>query len=130
MGSCCSQQDDCGPQEGIGGISTTDSEPLAPVELPPGWKAVPSRSRPGKVAYQNIHTAERISWIPTEEAKTYKGGISKKKKKKSTPSSAAATAQKKGDETDFSDSANVKGETKGTNGTTSTKLESDAIAQT
>mmetsp|Transcript_12785 Transcript_12785/g.20686 ORF Transcript_12785/g.20686 Transcript_12785/m.20686 type:complete len:126 (-) Transcript_12785:112-489(-) len=82
MGTCCSSADD-GPQDGLGAESQSlqDSEPLAPVELPPGWKAVPSRSRPGKVAYQNIHTGERISWVPTEEAKTYKGGISKKKKK-------------------------------------------------
>mmetsp|Transcript_15578 Transcript_15578/g.30145 ORF Transcript_15578/g.30145 Transcript_15578/m.30145 type:complete len:113 (+) Transcript_15578:139-477(+) len=84
MGNLCCR-DESEHHEALGGDSATqDSEPLAPVELPAGWKAVPSRSRPGKVAYQNIHTGERISWVPTEEAKTYKGGITKKKKKKTT----------------------------------------------
>mmetsp|Transcript_2636 Transcript_2636/g.4374 ORF Transcript_2636/g.4374 Transcript_2636/m.4374 type:complete len:129 (+) Transcript_2636:59-445(+) len=79
MGSCCSQEEN-GPQDGIDG-SRGDSDLLVPIELPPGWKAVPSRSRPGKLAYQNVHTGERISWVPTEQAKTYKGAISKKKRK-------------------------------------------------
>jgi hypothetical protein len=55
------------------------------IELPPGWKAVPSRSRPGKTAYQNIHTNERIAWVPTEEAPLYKGAMLKKKKKSKVP---------------------------------------------
>ena len=51
-------------------------------DLPPGWKAVPSRSRPGRFAYQNIHTGERISWVPKEPAAKEKGMIKKQKKKK------------------------------------------------
>jgi len=42
-----------------------ENDNSSPIVLPPGWKAVPSRSRPGKVAYQNIHTGERIAWVPT-----------------------------------------------------------------
>uniref|UniRef100_A0A7S3LSJ6 Uncharacterized protein n=1 Tax=Aplanochytrium stocchinoi TaxID=215587 RepID=A0A7S3LSJ6_9STRA len=80
MGNCCASPDD-DAHEGLGNVPDA-SQPVASEELPPGWKMVPSRSRPGKVSYQNIHTGERISWVPKEEAKTYKGGITKTKKKR------------------------------------------------
>ena len=32
--------------------------------LPPGWKAVPSKSRPGEFSYVNVHTNEKIAWKP------------------------------------------------------------------
>lgn len=79
MGNCCVPPED-DAQEGLGSIP--ENSPVTSEELPPGWKMVPSRSRPGKVSYQNIHTGERISWVPKEPAKTYKGGITKTKKKK------------------------------------------------
>ena len=36
--------------------------------LPEGWRRCDSRSRPGEVVYENIHTEERIAWFPTENA--------------------------------------------------------------
>ena len=36
--------------------------------LPPGWEAVESASRPGELVYANIHTGERIGWMPTQPA--------------------------------------------------------------
>ncbi|GBG30767.1 Hypothetical Protein FCC1311_069872 [Hondaea fermentalgiana] len=93
MGNLCCRDEAEGHHDALGGDSSTqDSEPLAPVELPAGWKAVPSRSRPGKVAYQNIHTGKRTHLMGSDEAKTYKGGISKKKKKKTTNGSTPQTA--------------------------------------
>ena len=32
--------------------------------LPPGWRRVESRSRPGEYVYENIHTEERQAWFP------------------------------------------------------------------
>jgi dUTPase len=53
-----------------------------PRNLPNGWGVVPSRSRPGLVAFVNTHTGERISWIPQEPASTVIGSILKKKRPK------------------------------------------------
>jgi hypothetical protein len=50
-------------------------------DLPPGWKAVPSRSRPDRAAFLNEFTGERISWVPTEPASTVKGEIRRSKRK-------------------------------------------------
>lgn len=36
--------------------------------LPPGWKKVPSQSRPGSFSYLNIHTGERVAERPTRPA--------------------------------------------------------------
>eukprot|EP00054_Salpingoeca_dolichothecata_P031586 m.263960 g.263960 ORF g.263960 m.263960 type:complete len:380 (-) comp27400_c0_seq1:74-1213(-) len=36
--------------------------------LPPGWKRVESKSRPGEFVYENINTEERIAWFPEEAA--------------------------------------------------------------
>ena len=66
---------------GAGG-ARQPSSPLQPADLPEGWKAAVSRSRPGKMAYVNLHTGERISWVPTEPAPTVKGQIKRKKKKR------------------------------------------------
>jgi len=99
MGNCCAQPPDVErlvdasmPMSSTGGASSqrrvgqeaaaSDRAPVATDELPAGWRAVPSRSRPGKIAYQNIFTGERISWMPTEAASHTKGEIKKKKKKK------------------------------------------------
>ena len=37
-------------------------------DLPKGWKAVPSRTRPGKLTYLNKLTGERIAYYPTLRA--------------------------------------------------------------
>ena len=47
-------------------------------DLPLGWRAVPSRSRPEKVAFLNEFTGERISWIPTQTASTKRGELPSK----------------------------------------------------
>jgi hypothetical protein len=36
--------------------------------LPPGWRRVESRSRPGEYVYENEFTEERIAWFPEEAA--------------------------------------------------------------
>jgi hypothetical protein len=36
--------------------------------LPPGWRKVESRSRPGEFVYENIHTEERQAWFPETAA--------------------------------------------------------------
>ena len=90
MGNLC-----CAPEEDFSATTqkASEMEPLTKIELPPGWKAVPSKSRPGEIAYQNIHTGERIAWLPTEEAKTYKGGIKKRKKKKAPAKSNGTSGE-------------------------------------
>ncbi|CAK9067965.1 Uncharacterized protein SCF082_LOCUS34316, partial [Durusdinium trenchii] len=112
MGNCCAGPEDNGPHMGLDS-ATQESDQLAPQELPAGWKAVPSRSRPGKVAYQNIHTGERISWVPTEEAKTYKGGINKKKRKKPKTGGGAPSGGTSGEENGTSGNTTVKTATNG-----------------
>ena len=47
--------------------------------VPAGWRRVPSRSRPGKFSYENMHTGERIAWLPTEPASKLTGEILEKK---------------------------------------------------
>ena len=37
-------------------------------ELPPGWVAQASKSRPGVVVWKNIYTAEKLSWKPMHPA--------------------------------------------------------------
>jgi len=39
------------------------------VEPPPGWRKVPSRSRPGKFSYENIKTKDRYDRLPPEAFK-------------------------------------------------------------
>ena len=41
--------------------------------LPPGWKAVASRSLPGEFAFKNVYTGERISWTPQHPAERVDG---------------------------------------------------------
>ena len=90
MGNCCAQNpsdaerlvDEPTLSSSAGNSGKGQGNPVASDELPAGWRAVPSRSRPGKIAYQNIFTGERISWVPTEPASHTKGEIKKKKKKK------------------------------------------------
>ena len=41
--------------------------------LPPGWAAAESRSHPGAVVYENVHTAERIAWTPVRPASEVEG---------------------------------------------------------
>lgn len=50
-------------------------------DLPPGWKAIKSRSRPDRNAFLNEFTGERISWIPTEPASQIKGEAKKMKRR-------------------------------------------------
>ena len=60
----------------------TSKESVATVyDLPPGWRAVPSRSKPNRTAFLNEFTGERISWVPNEPASTEKGEIRKSKRK-------------------------------------------------
>lgn len=80
MGNCCAAKPSQ-KRSDLDQLHVAD-QLIASEDLPPGWKAVPSRSRPGKVAYQNVHTGERISWIPKEAAAAFKGAIKKKKKAK------------------------------------------------
>ena len=35
-----------------------------PEEIPPGWRKVPSQSRPGKSSYENIKTGQRYDRLP------------------------------------------------------------------
>ena len=35
-----------------------------PEEIPPGWRKVPSQSRPGKFSYENIKTGQRYDRLP------------------------------------------------------------------
>jgi len=44
-------------------------EPPPEVEPPPGWKKVPSESRPGKFSYLNVKTKERYDRIPNSASK-------------------------------------------------------------
>ena len=60
-----------------GSVAATAAVP----DLPPGWKAVQSRSRPDRMAFQNELTGERISWVPTEPASTVRGEIRRSKRK-------------------------------------------------
>jgi hypothetical protein len=60
---------------------TTVAATAAVPDLPPGWKAVQSRSRPDRMAFQNELTGERISWVPTEPASTVRGEIRRSKRK-------------------------------------------------
>ena len=46
---------------------STDSAEAGP-PVPDGWAAVASQSRPGEMSYVNIHTGEKISWLPAEPA--------------------------------------------------------------
>ena len=62
-------------------------------DLPEGWKAAVSRSRPGKLAFVNLHTGERISWVPTEPAPLEKGQIKRKKKKRKKKKKARAASE-------------------------------------
>jgi len=58
------------------------SENVATVyDLPPGWRAVTSRSRPDRTAFLNEFTGERISWVPTEPASTVKGEVRRAKRR-------------------------------------------------
>jgi len=61
--------------------SSTKDSVTTVYDLPPGWKAVTSRSRPDRTAFLNEFTGERISWVPTEPASTVKGEIRKTKRK-------------------------------------------------
>uniref|UniRef100_M4BM76 Uncharacterized protein n=1 Tax=Hyaloperonospora arabidopsidis (strain Emoy2) TaxID=559515 RepID=M4BM76_HYAAE len=45
------------------------TEPLQIARLPPGWRRVLSRTRPGEYSYENQYTKERISFAPKEPAK-------------------------------------------------------------
>ncbi|KAF4036314.1 Ras family [Phytophthora infestans] len=45
------------------------TEPKKIVRLPPGWRRVLSRTRPGEYSYENQYTKERISFAPKEPAK-------------------------------------------------------------
>jgi hypothetical protein len=61
--------------------SSTKDSVATVYDLPPGWKAVTSRSRPDRTAFLNEFTGERISWVPTEPASTIKGEIRRSKRK-------------------------------------------------
>ena len=41
--------------------------------MPEGWHAVLSESNAGQIVYENIYTAERVSWVPTEVASRIPG---------------------------------------------------------
>ena len=84
VGTANSSGGGAGAAAGAGGARAPGqpASPLQPADLPEGWKAAVSRSRPGKMAYVNLHTGERISWVPTEPAPTEKGQIKRKKKKR------------------------------------------------
>jgi len=76
------QQQQQQPQERTTIQRSSTKETVATVyDLPPGWKAVTSRSRPDRTAFLNEFTGERISWVPTEPASTIKGEIRKSKRK-------------------------------------------------
>ncbi|CAH0491746.1 hypothetical protein KXD40_005803 [Peronospora effusa] len=45
------------------------TEPKKIARLPPGWRRVLSRTRPGEYSYENQYTKERISFAPKEPAK-------------------------------------------------------------
>ncbi|DBA02476.1 TPA: hypothetical protein N0F65_008690 [Lagenidium giganteum] len=45
------------------------SDPNDVVRLPPGWRRVLSRTRPGEYSYENQYTKERIAFAPKEPAK-------------------------------------------------------------
>ncbi|KAL3668251.1 hypothetical protein V7S43_006345 [Phytophthora oleae] len=45
------------------------TEPKKIAKLPPGWRRVLSRTRPGEYSYENQYTKERISFAPKEPAK-------------------------------------------------------------
>lgn len=45
-------------------------------ELPEGWKHVESRSVPGEMVYENVHTRERQAWCPDEPAPTAESNLS------------------------------------------------------
>ena len=84
MGNCCESESNRGKTY----LDPYDAQPLASVELPPGWVAVPSRSRPGRIAYQNMHTGERISWFPDSDSKVTKHQIKRRHKNKNMTHSA------------------------------------------
>lgn len=48
-------------------LSPSDQKKIA--KLPPGWRRVLSRTRPGEYSYENQYTKERISFAPKEPAK-------------------------------------------------------------
>ncbi|CEG45384.1 gtpase ypt3 [Plasmopara halstedii] len=48
-------------------LSPTKPKKIA--RLPPGWRRVLSRTRPGEHSYENQYTKERISFVPKEPAK-------------------------------------------------------------
>jgi hypothetical protein len=64
-----------------GQFSSMIAATAAVPDLPPGWKALQSRSRPDRMAFQNEFTGERISWVPTEPASTVRGEIRRSKRK-------------------------------------------------
>ena len=43
--------------------------------LPEGWKAVPSESHPGTTSYLNVHTGEKIGWVPSAPASREPGNV-------------------------------------------------------
>lgn len=45
-------------------------------ELPEGWKHVESRSVPGEMVYENVHTSERQAWKPDDAAPTTESNLS------------------------------------------------------
>ena len=49
-------------------------------DLPDGWKAIPSRSRPGKISYLNLQTKEVIQKHPLDIRNRSKKGDKKEKK--------------------------------------------------
>ena len=40
-----------------------------PEEIPPGWRKVPSQSRPGRSSYENIKTGQRYDRLPNSAFK-------------------------------------------------------------
>ena len=51
-----------------GGDGGGDSNP-PPEELPPGWRKVPSQSRPGRSSYENIKAGQRYDRLPNSAFK-------------------------------------------------------------
>lgn len=51
-----------------GANSYVPSAATTPDGVPPGWRPVESRSRPGETSYENVFTAERIAWKPLRPA--------------------------------------------------------------
>ena len=59
----------------------TAISPVRPPGLAEGWTVAMSRSRPGKLSYVNMHTGERISWVPSAPAPLERGHIKRKQNK-------------------------------------------------